>query len=96
MPTVMTTQTKEQVQADVATVSWFHRINLGGGVVTPGIDDTPFKMPKMHIPERLDGKSVIDIGSWNGAFSFECERRGAARVLATDWWCWQGGHKRGF
>ena len=86
----------EQLRADVVAVSWFHQIDLGFGVVTPGIDNTPFKIPKLHLPDRLDGKSVIDIGAWNGALSFECERRGARRVLATDWYCWQNGHKRGF
>ena len=86
----------DQLRADVASVSWFHQIDLGNGIVTPGIDETLFKLPKMHIPDRLDGKSVIDIGAWNGAFSFECERRGARRVVAADWNCWQLGNKRGF
>jgi len=88
--------TLDQLRSDIASVSWWHQIDLGNGVVTPGIDNTPYKLPKMHIPDRLDGKSVIDIGAWNGAFSFECERRGARRVLATDWFCWQHGGKRGF
>jgi len=87
---------KMDLLKEVDSVSWFHRIALGNGVVTPGIDDTPFKLTKIHLPDRIDGKTVIDIGCWNGAFSFECERRGAARVLATDWYCWQDGRKRGF
>jgi tRNA (mo5U34)-methyltransferase len=37
---------------------------------------------------------VLDVGAWDGWFSFEAERRGAARVLATDSWCW-GGPGRG-
>ena len=92
----MTIANAASLRREVDEISWFHRIDLGNGLVTPGIDDTPFKMPKMHIPDRLDGKTVIDIGAWNGAFSFECERRGAKRVLATDWYCWQAGHKRAF
>jgi len=43
------------------------------------------------MPERLDGKSVLDIGAWDGFYSFEAERRGAARVLATDEFSWGGG-----
>jgi tRNA (mo5U34)-methyltransferase len=81
---------------ELHSTQWFHRIDLGNGVVTPGIDDTSFKLKRLHLPDRLDGKSVIDIGCWDGAFSFECERRGAARVLSTDWFCWQNGRKRGF
>ncbi|MDM0114683.1 DUF1698 domain-containing protein [Variovorax sp. J22R133] len=88
----MTTRLEDEVNS----VSWFHRIPLGNGLVTPGIDDTPFKMAKLHLPASLAGKSVIDIGAWNGAFSFECESRGASRVLATDWYCWQGESKKGF
>jgi tRNA (mo5U34)-methyltransferase len=38
----------------------------------------------------LDGLTVLDVGAWDGFFSFECERRGAARVVATDWYSWHG------
>jgi len=34
-------------------------------------------------PEDLRGKRVLDIGAWDGWFSFECERRGAV-VVAVD------------
>jgi tRNA (mo5U34)-methyltransferase len=36
----------------------------------------------------MSGMSVLDVGAWDGFFSFECERRGAARVVATDWFAW--------
>jgi hypothetical protein len=32
------------------------------------------------------GKTVLDVGAWDGFFSFEFERRGAKRVLAVDTW----------
>jgi hypothetical protein len=41
-------------------------------------------------------KTVIEIGAWDGAVSFECERHGTKGVLATDWFCWQGDNKLGF
>ncbi|MGE4323062.1 MAG: class I SAM-dependent methyltransferase [Sphingobium sp.] len=47
----------------------------------------------------LKGKRVLDMGAWDGFFSFEAERRGAQEVLATDHFCWSGpgwGDKRGF
>jgi tRNA (mo5U34)-methyltransferase len=47
----------------------------------------------------VEGKTVLDIGAWDGYYSFEAERRGAARVLATDHFCWSGpgwGTKAGF
>jgi len=53
----------------------------------------------LALPEDLSGMSVLDIGSWDGFFAFEAERRGASRVLATDSFCWSGegwGNKDGF
>ena len=47
----------------------------------------------------VTGKSVLDIGAWDGYFSFQAERLGAKRVLATDHFCWSGpgwGTKAGF
>jgi len=74
----------EALRREVASIKWYHNIDLGHGIVTPGIDNTPKKLGRLHFPERLDGKTVLDIGAWDGFFSFEAERRGAARVLATD------------
>ncbi len=42
----------------------------------------------LGIPEDLTGWSVLDVGAWHGYFSFECERRGADRVLAVDRFAW--------
>ena len=38
--------------------------------------------------QDLSGITVLDIGAWDGFFSFEAERRGAKRVLATDLPAW--------
>jgi tRNA (mo5U34)-methyltransferase len=56
-------------------------------------------LKKLKIPDNLQGKSVLDIGAWDGFFSFEAERRGANRVLAIDSYSWNGpgwGTKAGF
>lgn len=42
----------------------------------------------LGIPGDLRGWSVLDVGAWHGFFSFECERRGADRVLAVDSYAW--------
>lgn len=78
-----------ELRSKVFSRPWFHRIDLGNGIVTPGVDDSPSKLKLMHIPEDLTGKSLLDIGAYDGFFSFEAERRGASRVLATDHYCWQ-------
>ncbi|MGI8615354.1 MAG: methyltransferase domain-containing protein [Actinomycetota bacterium] len=92
-------QDVEKVKAEIANVNWYHRIDLGDGIVTPGVDDSPNRMAPLELPSDLSGKSVLDIGAWDGVFTFEAERRGASRVLATDSYCWSGegwGTKEGF
>jgi len=58
-------------------------------MVTPGVDNSPWKLGHIHMPDDLTDKTLIDIGTYDGFFSFEAERRGAKRVLATDQFCWQ-------
>ncbi len=89
----------EEIQAAVDAVTWYHTIDLGQGVVTPGSDQTLARMGVLGLPADLRGRSVLDIGAWDGAFSFEAERRGASRVMAVDTFCWSGegwGTKEGF
>jgi tRNA (mo5U34)-methyltransferase len=89
----------DDLAAEMGKITWYHTIPLGGGIVTPGIDDTPGRLRKIGLPDDLSGKTVLDVGAWDGFFSFEAERRGSARVLATDSYCWNGegwGSKAGF
>ena len=81
----------EALRREIASIRWWHTIDLGGGIVTPGVDPTAARLPQIRFPADFTGKSVLDIGAWDGFFSFEAERRGARRVLATDSFCWSGG-----
>ena len=36
-------------------------------------------LPRLHLPESLAGQSVLDVGCWDGFYSFDAERRGARR-----------------
>jgi len=74
----------------VAALRWYHRMPLPGGIVTPGVSDAPRVVSRLRLPESLAGKSVLDIGAWDGYYSFACAQRGAARVLATDSFAWSG------
>jgi tRNA (mo5U34)-methyltransferase len=81
---------------------WFHSIDLGDGLITQGEAKSLVVISeeaKTIFKHGVSGKSVLDIGAWDGAFSFEAERRGARDVLATDHFCWSGpgwGSKEGF
>jgi tRNA (mo5U34)-methyltransferase len=91
--------TPEEIRRRVDAIHWYQSIDLGHGIRTPGVDDTAKRLEKYRIPKDLHGKSVLDIGAWDGFFSFECERRGARRVVALDSFSWTGegwGSKEGF
>jgi tRNA (mo5U34)-methyltransferase len=84
----------------VAAVTWFHQIKLAKGLVTPGTDESAAKLRRLHLPESFAGRSVLDIGAFDGFFSFDAEQRGAAEVLAIDSFIWDqtgpGFGKKGF
>jgi tRNA (mo5U34)-methyltransferase len=89
----------EQLRVEVEAVRWYHSIDLGHGIVTPGVEDSAFKLSRLHLPASLAGRTVLDVGAWDGFFAFEAARRGAVRVLATDSFSWSGagwGSKAGF
>jgi tRNA (mo5U34)-methyltransferase len=72
------------------SLRWYHTIDLGQGVVTRGVDNSPQRLAQVRLPSDLSGLSVLDIGAWDGFFSFEAERRHASRVVATDHYAWHG------
>ncbi|MGD0058526.1 MAG: class I SAM-dependent methyltransferase [Verrucomicrobiia bacterium] len=100
----MSVLTSKQI-AKMKAIQWWHRIELGvdeGGepVVTPGrVDHGPvggdWPTTRFGLPEGLTGKTVLDIGAWDGFFSFESEKRGAAQVVASDIGADDGGHPFG-
>ncbi|MCW2366823.1 tRNA (mo5U34)-methyltransferase [Sphingobium sp. B7D2B] len=87
--------------AERPEIEWFHSFDLGDGDIINGIKplDIQQKEAELIFAQDLSGKSVLDIGAWDGFFSFEAERRGAARVVASDHFCWSGegwGNRLGF
>ena len=90
---------RADLERAAAAIRWAHRIDLGQGVITPGLWNTPGILERLHLPADLSGQTVLDVGCWDGFYSFEAERRGASRVLATDSFTWQRkswGSKDGF
>lgn len=87
-----TSQQCDDLRRRVAEIgSWYHAMDLGDGVVTPGTFDMASYLHLYRLPERLDGQRVLDVGASNGFFSFEFERRGAAEVVSVDLPSW-GAH----
>lgn len=82
---------RERKISDVGTVrSWWHSVDIGDGVVTPGHKTSQLitrEWDDLDLPP-LAGKSVLDIGAWDGYFSFAAERHGATRVVAVDDFVW--------
>jgi tRNA (mo5U34)-methyltransferase len=81
---------RDELRERVNALRWYHTIDLGHGVVTHGIDDTPERLARVRLPDDLSGRTVLDIGAWDGFFSFEAERRHASRVVAADYYAWHG------
>ena len=93
------TSVAERVVADALTVGapiadaervrdsvplWFHTFALAPGIYTPGIArDHGYRLAVLGA-DRFAGRSVLDVGAFDGFYSFLAEARGATRVVAVD------------
>jgi tRNA (mo5U34)-methyltransferase len=64
-------------------VLWYHTLELPGNLVTPGWFDLRGIVDQLPWPE-VRGRRCLDVGTYDGFFAFELERRGAREVVATD------------
>lgn len=81
-----TTDAIRELSAELSHLGRYHTIELGDGQTLPGlqtVDQLRWRIARHPIPENLTGKRALDIGAWDGWFTFELERRGA-RVTAVD------------
>jgi tRNA (mo5U34)-methyltransferase len=79
--------TKGEKQRLIASrTDWWHSIDVGDGITTPGSVDVAYQSflwNTLQLPQRMTGLRVLDVGTYDGYFAFECERRGA-EVVAID------------
>jgi len=73
---------RDELLALAKTYHWWHAIDLGGFVTTgrrSRLIDRAF--------DQIDfkGKKVLDVGCWDGLWSFEAEKRGAREVYSVDY-----------
>ena len=67
---------------------WWHSFELPDGALIAGVNSLEAqkaRIARFPIPADLSGRRVLDIGAWDGWFTFEMERRGA-EVVAIDRW----------
>lgn len=71
------------LRAKIAAIPfWYHRVQLPGGIVTPGY--APVAPDTYALPHDMSGQRVLDVGAWDGYWTFEALRRGAREVVAID------------
>jgi len=64
-------------------LSWYHTVDLGDGLRTPGAYDHNPYLGAYGLPKDLTGCTALDIGAASGYFTFELEGRGA-QVTSTE------------
>jgi len=75
--------TTEAITSRVQELGWYHTLELPDGQVTKGMFDLRNQMHHYGLPERMDGMRALDVGTWDGFWAFEMEKRGA-EVIALD------------
>jgi tRNA (mo5U34)-methyltransferase len=78
------TNTADDLRAEINELEWYHTMELAPGVLTPGWFDTRRILHEVPLPHSLAGKRCLDVGTFDGFWAFEMERRGAAEVIAID------------
>ncbi|MDQ6879980.1 MAG: methyltransferase domain-containing protein [Candidatus Dormibacteraeota bacterium] len=73
-----------QILNKIAEIDWYHSIDLGHGVTTPGFVDHREQIAAYRMPDSLTGMRCLDVATWDGFWAFEMERRGASEVVALD------------
>jgi tRNA (mo5U34)-methyltransferase len=76
-------EVQRRALGDVEGFYWYHTIDLGNGLVTPGDYDFRNRLSDYPFPADMRGRTVLDVGSATGFFAFEFERRGA-EVLSVE------------
>jgi tRNA (mo5U34)-methyltransferase len=82
---------RESVQRQVEELGWwYHHFELPSGVwtgdgVPPAYDPIErWELIEPHLPEDLEGKSVLDVGGNSGYFSVRMKQRGAGRCVLVE------------
>lgn len=82
----------ERLRDRIPEIDWYHTQEPAPGVITPGMFDLRPYVDRYGIPDDLTGMRALDVGTFEGFWAFELERRGAEvtaldvdRVQDLDW-----------
>jgi tRNA (mo5U34)-methyltransferase len=86
----------EELREEVHSLEWYHTLELAPGLETPGFFDLRPLLGNFPLPASLAGRRCLDVGTFDGFWAFEMERRGAEEVVAIDildprGWDWPAG-----
>jgi tRNA (mo5U34)-methyltransferase len=73
-----------ELRSQVDGVPWYHTIDLPHGISTPGEYDHRSVVKRLPLPSSLAGARCLDVGTHDGFWAYEMERRGASEVMAID------------
>jgi tRNA (mo5U34)-methyltransferase len=74
----------QDLRTEVERYPWYHTLELGDGIVTEAMFDHRPVVHRYPIPRDLTGLRCLDVGTMDGFWAFEMERRGAESVVAID------------
>lgn len=58
----------DELRRRVDEIDWFHSYEIAPGIVSPGEYRPQIHLDRGCLPEDLTGRSVLDIGAWDGFF----------------------------
>ncbi len=83
---------RERLREGLERIDWYHTQELAPGLLTPGMFDLRPYVGRYGLPDDLSGKRVLEVGTFEGFWAFELERRGADvtaidvdRIQDLDW-----------
>lgn len=82
-PLPPTAESQLDLHEEVSLHQWYHTFELAPGIETPGWFDLREMIGQIPFPDSLEGKRCLDVGTFDGFWAFEMERRGA-QVVAID------------
>ena len=80
---VLEGKSREELFDLARAYKWWHSIDLGE-MVTSGVTGRWPLTERAFDQVDFTGKKVLDIGCWDGIWSFEAEKRGASEVYSVD------------